>query len=84
MMMMLMMLMMMRPRGHGHWHHHRHRRGRWHPGVSDSGCPDVGALRPWWRMHAGLHRRIFLGFGVASLAAAIAFGGFWERQARAT
>ena len=29
------------------------------------GCPEVGGSRPWWRMHAGLHRRIFLGFGVA-------------------
>ncbi len=33
---------------------------RGHPG-----CPDLGGGRPWWRMHAGLHRRIFLGFGVA-------------------
>ncbi|MCC6745515.1 MAG: S41 family peptidase, partial [Acidobacteria bacterium] len=28
--------------------------------------------------------RAFLGFGVASLVTAVLFGGFWERQARAT
>jgi two-component system, OmpR family, sensor kinase len=77
MMMLTMLMMMMRPRGYGQWHRHRHRgRGRWHPGISDSGCPDGGALRPWWRMHAGLHRRIFLGFGVAIGVCCVVGGGF--------
>ncbi len=60
----------MRRLGHAHWHHHgRGPARRWKPGMgvhrAHPGCPEVGGSRPWWRMHAGLHRRIFLGFGAA-------------------
>jgi two-component system, OmpR family, sensor kinase len=75
-------------RVHDRWHRHEMRRHRdeerwrrfeerWrrhHPHVP-WGCPDPRGLLPWWRMHAGLHRRIFIGFGVAiALSCALGAG----------
>ena len=40
------------------------------------GCPDVGGGRPWWRMHAGLHRRIFIAFGIAIAVSCLVGGAF--------
>jgi len=49
-------------------------------------CRDPRGFLPWWRMHAGLHRRIFLGFGVAialSCATAAVFLQITGGRARA-
>ncbi len=60
----------------------RGRRGR--PRWED--CADLAdfGLRPWWRMHAGLHWRIFLGFGVAiAISAGLASCVFYLSDGRA-
>jgi two-component system, OmpR family, sensor kinase len=70
----------MRPLGSGHWQ--RRRAGPpWHPGMRVGRGPhrcggELGAMRPWWRMHAGLHRRIFLGFGLAIAVCCVVVAGF--------
>lgn len=64
-------------------HQQRIRRGHPH---GPWGCGDARGLLPWWRMQAGLHRRIFMGFGVAitlSCAAAAAFLQVTGGRARA-
>lgn len=51
------------------WQRHQERWHRRHP-HGTWGCPDARGFFPWWRMHAGLHRRIFFGFGLAIAVAA--------------
>src|SRR5919198_3286312 len=64
------------------------RRGeRWRrvvPGGPWPGCSDLSGVRPWWRMHAGLHWRIFIGFGVAiAISAGLASCIFYLSDGRA-
>ncbi|HWM85021.1 MAG TPA: HAMP domain-containing sensor histidine kinase [Kofleriaceae bacterium] len=64
--------------GYGHWrrHHRPPWQGRLRPPGPRMGCPEQGAFRPWWRMHAGLHRRIFFGFGAAIALSWLMAAGF--------